>query len=406
MLTRPKLPVPPPLRGADRGSFAEDTIKRRLPEIARRVLRENDLPDTAPSTGSGQAKAAIESLIDEMPYALVRPLTDTHAPDTAVWQPAIDRYRSQNWLEIPWFFAETYFFRRIIEAIDYFHTGLDPYRVQKEEALRQGLTAVHTLARTLVLGQNAGWQGDVFRRLLLAALWGTQVDLSLWGTDAAEKPDHTDDKARLAHLLVDDRTAVTDHLYPLEQIRLDILVDNAGPELLADLMLADYLLSCGKAGQVHLHLKLYPTFVSDATPQDVAHTVENLCQVALEPVRLWGERLLKAQADGRLQTHTPPFMISPHSLWQMPDEFRRELAQAHLVISKGDANYRRALGDAHWPFTTPFADVVSYLPAPTLFLRVCKSNVLAGLTPDQLTTLNEQDADWVTSGRWGVLQWV
>ncbi|MCL4262214.1 MAG: DUF89 family protein [Anaerolineae bacterium] len=405
MLTRPKLPVPPPLRGADRGSFAEDTIKRRLPEIARRVLRENNLLDTAPSTGSGQAKAAIETLIAEMPYALIRPLTDPHAPDTAVWQPAIDRYRSQNWLQIPWFFAETYFFRRIIEAVDYFHTGLDPFHAQKEEALRQGLTAVDTLARELAISQSAGWQEGAFRRLLLAALWGNQVDLSLWGTDAAEKPDHADEMAQRAHVLVDEVTAVTDYLYSLDQIRLDILVDNAGPELLADLMLADYLLTCGKAGQVHLHLKLFPTFVSDATPQDVAHTVASLCQVAIEPVRLWGERLAAVQADGRLQTHTPPFMISPHPLWRLPDDFRQELAQADLVISKGDANYRRALGDAHWPFTTPFADVVSYLPTPTLFLRVCKSNVLAGLTPGQLTALNEQDADWVTSGRWGVLQW-
>ncbi len=397
MPTRPKLPVPPPLRGADRGSFAEDTIKRRLPDIARRVLRENGLPNVAVAT--------IESLIDEMPYALIRPLTDTDAPDTAVWQPAIDRYRSQNWLEIPWFFAETYFFRRIIEAVDYFHTGLDPYRAQKEEALRQGLTAVHTFSRELVLAQNAGWQEGLFRRLLSGALWGNQIDLSLWGTDAAEKPDHTDDKAKLAHVLVDEGTAVTDLLYSLEQIRLDILIDNAGPELLADLMLADYLLTCGKAGQVHLHLKMFPTFVSDATLQDLAHTLDVLCAMEAEPVRLWGERLVKAQADGRLHTHTHPFMTSPHPLWQMPDEFRRELAQADLVISKGDANYRRALGDAHWPFTTPFANVVSYLPTPTLFLRVCKSNVLAGLSPDQLTTLNAQDANWVTSGRWGVLQW-
>jgi uncharacterized protein with ATP-grasp and redox domains len=397
MQTRPKLPVPPPLRGADRGSFAEDTIKRRLREIARGVLRENDLPDAAVN--------AVESLMDEMPYALIRPLTDTHAPDFPLWQPAIDRYRSQNWLEIPWFFAETYFFRRIIEAVDYFHTGLDPYRAQKEEALRMGLTAVPTLARTLVLSQNAGWQEGALRRLLLAALWGNQVDLSLWGTDATEKPDHTDDKAKLAHLLVDESTAVADRLYSLHHIRLDMLIDNAGPELLADLMLADYLLACGKAGQVHLHLKLFPTFVSDATPQDLAHTLEALSKVEVESVRLWGERLKMAQADGRLQSHTHPFMTSSHPLWQMPDEFRRELAQTDLVISKGDANYRRALGDAHWPFTTPFADVVSYLPTPTLFLRVCKSNVLAGLTPEQLTTLNEQDANWVTSGRWGVMQW-
>ena len=45
------------------------------------------------------------------------------------------------------------------------------------------------------------------------------------------------------------------------------------------------------------------------------------------------------------------------------------LAEADVVLAKGDANYRRALGDAHWPWTPPLADVVSYFPTPIVFLR-------------------------------------
>jgi hypothetical protein len=37
----------------------------------------------------------------------------------------------------------------------------------------------------------------------------------------------------------------------------------------------------------------------------------------------------------------------------MPDDVRPRLAEADVVLVKGDAHYRRALGDAHWPWTTP-----------------------------------------------------
>jgi hypothetical protein len=39
----PKLAVPPPLRGADAGSFAEHSIVHRLPHIAQRVVADNPL---------------------------------------------------------------------------------------------------------------------------------------------------------------------------------------------------------------------------------------------------------------------------------------------------------------------------------------------------------------------------
>ena len=40
-MSTPKLAVPPPLRGADAGSFAEHSIVHRLPHIAQRVVADN-----------------------------------------------------------------------------------------------------------------------------------------------------------------------------------------------------------------------------------------------------------------------------------------------------------------------------------------------------------------------------
>jgi hypothetical protein len=93
-------------------------------------------------------------------------------------------------------------------------------------------------------------------------------------------------------------------------------------------------------------------------------------------------------------------------MWAMPDDLRILLAEADVVLAKGDANYRRALGDAHWPFTTPLADVVSYFPAPMVFLRTCKAEVIAGLSNAQVRELQQRDPAWLTNGEWGVIQFV
>src|SRR5688572_18326176 len=103
---RPKLPIPEPLRGVELGTFTHSSIVERLPEIARRTLAENEFRPAV--------TAAIEALIAGIPDEPPRPFTDSHAPDTADWQDYLARYPGCNWLEVPWFLAEEYFYRRIL----------------------------------------------------------------------------------------------------------------------------------------------------------------------------------------------------------------------------------------------------------------------------------------------------
>jgi hypothetical protein len=137
---------------------------------------------------------------------------------------------------------------------------------------------------------------------------------------------------------------------------------------------------------------------------DVHATLAFLTNDADAALQALAERLQRFLTNGRWLLHTHPFWTSPLPMWEMPDDLRQELADAHLVISKGDANYRRALGDAHWPFTTPFADVVSYFPAPIVFLRTCKAEVIVGLSSTQVHDLMQHDPEWLTNGKWGVMQ--
>lgn len=42
-------------------------------------------------------------------------------------------------------------------------------------------------------------------------------------------------------------------------------------------------------------------------------------------------------------------------MWAQPASLRSDLKQnSALVVVKGDANYRRMLGDRPWPFDAPF----------------------------------------------------
>ncbi len=395
---RPGLPLPAPLRGADAGTFTEYTIKERFPRIARRVLAENEL---APP-----AVARMEALLAEIPYGAIRPLTGPHAPDYAQWQTWIAPYAGQNWLHPPWFFVETYFYRRIIEAVDFFATGLDPFAWQKEQGLRRAGEAIAALCRELSHSLENGWQPGRFSYWLLVNLWSNQADLSMWSVDDSNKPGHANDTLRLAHTLVDERAAALSVLNKLENIRVDFIVDNAGLELVNDLALADYLLATGKAGAVYFHVKRHPTFVSDATTHDVLQTLAHLRGRPQPDIQALADRMAGYMAGGRFRPVTHLFWTSPLPLWQMPAELRRELSLAHLIISKGDANYRRALGDAHWPPGASFAQIVSYLPAPALFLRTCKSELIAGLPPGQAEALAKKEPDWLVNGRWGVIQFV
>lgn len=377
----PSLPPPPPLRGAELGTFAHDTVVRRLPAIGRRVLEENDL--------TPKAARAVTALVDELPHGQVRPLQDNGAPDLAMWEGYLAPYLGQNWLEVPWFFAETYFYRRVLEATGYFQPGpghlADPFALQKRLGLEQ-----------TGLGDEVQRAALPLEEALLAALWGNQADMSVWpvGEGGPEG----------AHLLADDMPAALALIERLtaEPRPIIIILDNAGTELVRDLTLVDALLARGLP--VILHAKVHPTFVSDALESDIHSTIAWLATHSAGAAL--GARLQAALETGQLRLRSDWYWTSPLAGWELPDPLYDELATAGLLISKGDANYRRWLGDRHWPFDTPLASVLAYAPAPLLLLRTSKSEVAAGLDPARVAEIAAQDAGWQTSGRWGLIQLV
>lgn len=399
--------LPDPLRGEEYPSFTHYSVTVRLPEIARRLLSENDFqPETI---------ARIEQLIREIPDGSIRKVDTPLAPDFEQWEEYIAPYTNQNWLQVPWFFAEEYFYLRVLEAIGYFHPGpgrgLDPYRLQKKWGLEATRGAIHHLTTYQAESTSAGSPFlQALSNLMLVDLWGNQNDLSLWPVDitgvdqpAPSDVQRTENITTTQHLLADDRHAVFQYLHGLdpESAQVDFLIDNAGYELVCDLVLADTLLSGRHVKRIVFHVKQQPVFVSDAMPVDVMATLEFMRQEGHSFTQALAIRMQKHLTDQVFKVETDPFWTSPLAMWDMPAHLQSKLARSNLVISKGDANYRRLLGDRHWPASMPFSDVLQYMPVPVLSFRTLKSEIVIGLPKERVP---HQDPDWMSNGRWGLIQ--
>ena len=253
---------------------------------------------------------------------------------------------------------------------------------------------------------NQETQRETLYRLLLGSTWGNQGDLSIWSL-YEERPDHDQFDLQEAHLLINQATELTNFILEGKPLpRVDLILDNCGPELIGDLGLADYLLSAGLAQAVRLHAKAHPTFVSDALIKDIHQTIEYFNSLPDSHAQDWAQRLVGQIAQGRLQLAQDFFWNSPLFFWEMPAHIRQEMSAASLVISKGDANYRRVVGDFYWDPSTPFADVVGYFPAPLAVLRVLKSELIIGLPQGKAEEIEQSEPDWMVNGNWGVINFL
>lgn len=406
---QPRIPIPPPIRMSEEGTFAHVTLVERLPTIVRRVIEENDFPS--------EIKANLETLLQELPYGIVRAIADDQGPDLAEWAEFTKPFEGSPWIDVPWFFAEIYLYRRILEATHYFvpgqWQGVDPFEPQKRSSLEKVLPSIRTMSSQINAFVKTQEFGDKQRNrteaiaFLYYALWGNRIDLSLFPGDAGESErSQIETHSEQSNILVDHTPAIADRISSFDGVRIDLVVDNAGFELFCDLCLADFLLNSKAADEVYLHLKAQPLFVSDAMIKDVNQTLEVLAADNDEEVRSLAHRLQDYIDRTRLRLIDHPFWTTPLAFWEMPDELRSELAQSRLVFVKGDANYRRLLGDREWPYTTPFEDIVCYFPAPLAALRTLKAELAAGLQSTQVEELNVKDPNWLTNGQWGVIQFV
>ncbi|HBE33356.1 MAG TPA: hypothetical protein DD990_19080, partial [Cyanobacteria bacterium UBA11368] len=307
----PRLPLPPQIMGSEIGSFAYNTVAHRLPDIAQRVIDDNKFPLSIKPLQNIKSRAGetptpqeflemsivenLQTLIQELPYGKVRLLKDIEAPDIAAWNNYLEPYVGNNWLDIPWYFAEAYFYRRILEATNYFipgeWQGFDPFESQKRLGLltsSQSIQALSTLVNRWVCSAPETHRGNLIK-LLYISLWGNRADLSLWRAESGDRSS-LDIEREKAYVLADCTDAIANQISRFKDARIDFIVDNAGFELFGDLCLVDFLLATNAAKKIYLHLKAHPTFVSDAMIKDIHQTIEFLAKDSDAQVQLLASR--------------------------------------------------------------------------------------------------------------------
>ena len=185
-------------------------------------------------------------------------------------------------------------------------------------------------------------------------------------------------------------------------LSLSLLLTQCGLELVSDLLLVDGLLRIVKDVTVRLHAKDRPVFVSDVTIPDLEPTLKWLEEQGGTEL---ASRLRSAMGEGKLLIDAPEFYTGCLPFWEMPEGLKQSYSAASVVITKGDANYRRLLGDLHWPYDTSFNELMDYWPTSIAALRTCKSGVLVGVAPEVSAAAAAAALDkWLVAGLYGCVQ--
>jgi len=419
-------------------------MSRRIDsEILQRTYDENIQEFTSEPLQS-TFLPKFEALRHELRHADVTPLRHLHPPppdsssevqeEYQQWHAILSEYvtRKDTWLSAPWLVAEFYLYRRLMEALDYFCPSspgylYDPFAYAKRKGLETSVSSAEIGVMSKLPSLPHTPEG--MKLASAFALWGNKMDLSIWPADDNDKAKHVfnDILSKASeNLLHDDTLQLTQTLSKLQQKgggKIHIIVDNAGFELVTDLALADYLLQSKCAHTIVFELKSHPTFVSDALEKDLMETIEYYANTIIlhsttttnkstttYPFSMEaGKRWQSYIQNGQWICREDNFWVQPNPMWEMPSPLFDDLNEScDLAFVKGDANYRRLLGDRSWDLTNDsFQDVVGhYFPCPVCALRTLKAEIGCGMGVDQVEKARLLDPDdWMVNGRFGVVHY-
>lgn len=138
----------------------------------------------------------------------------------------------------------------------------------------------------------------------------------------------------------------------------------------------------------------------------------------------WADYLEKGRFELSIPSHIPlgglaslhdttqaDFWTSYHNYPSLPlaaPTLFQYLQGSGLVISKGDLNYRKWCSDACWSFSEPFVNVLGPVKGTLnlLVLRTNKADVCVGVPKERVATLQQEDKQWRTNGKYAMVEFV
>jgi hypothetical protein len=397
--------LPPFFSTGDKDSFAMKTLQKRKPSIIDQVIQANEFNDAQ--------KKGLISFKHELIRGVVKdPFKDSpfridalDEESVRMWKKALVPYAGKPWLDIPFYFAEALLYMRILTDSGYFASGsptylLDPYQAFKnrelfseEGGLRRGRMVTGSL-------KTLGNSRDKLETLIYNSLWGNRVDLSLY--KIAESSRSRTIAERGENLLIDHAPELVDLI--TDAVRIDMVLDNAGQELVCDLITARHILSSGAQKTVHLHVKKYPLYVSDAMIKDLEMTVTALRDDWDELLSDVGKDLLRFEKEKRLLIHDHYFWNGPLHYDELPRDLVQEFSASDIVVFKGDVNYRRLVFDRRWDAWKNMEEITGYFPTTFATLRTMKSESVVDIEEEQVVRLTAEDPQWMVNGERGIIR--
>jgi hypothetical protein len=381
--------LPPPIMTSEKGSFARKTIEELKPGIIDNILSVYDY--------TPQIRKTLLELKNEMKNGLISQLLE-NTSDKTIWDEDTRLYRGKSWLEIPWFLAETFFFRRVLQAVQYFQPGpwqgKDPFQHLKTKEISNALQPFIDAYQPEPSKNNL----KSFQIACYQALWGNQSDLS--NLEIYE----TTRTSEMNKFVFDQTGAAFEYLNTCRPTKIAYFLDNVGKELYFDLALIDYFLQIKLADSITCYLKNQPFFVSDAQPKDFLKAIDYLASSSVEKCQRLADRITNWTKSGVINVEAPPFLTTSRSFREMPEALKKQLGGHDITILKGDVNYRRLVGDRHWDPTTPLEGAAGYFFTTFISLRTLKSELIVGMSAEKMKTLEAQaEEDWLINGKRGMV---
>ncbi|VDN31152.1 unnamed protein product, partial [Dibothriocephalus latus] len=260
----------PPKLFAGNSAFALATIKERMPVILVRTL--DDLSKNLTKYGSQEknfedAKLVIHhlsklryELVTDKPFAT---LFDEPTSDVDQWNSEIAHLEEgrNSAFSASWLFAECYMYRRIMNIVSQSLPSFDPFAERKLEGFQNSRTLIASMITCLdeTLEQTeAEEQADRLKSYLACSLWSNEFDLSLSAGNTGVENAHgganqlrQEVQLRLQkNMAVDQLDDIVRSWLSRKPATVALVMDNTGPEMIADLILAEYLLSSHLAERV------------------------------------------------------------------------------------------------------------------------------------------------------------